>query len=406
MGNNWDKTIKRVSTDEYVAQKAVPEVRQLLSEYGPIGIFWWDTPRKMSQESFDALHSLTRLQPSVITNDRLGEAYPGDYKTFERNIPDRGPEGKDWEVCMPISGSWGYKKGDNSFKSSEKLIRNLVDIASKGGNYLLNVSPTGQGTLLPPAIERLEAIGDWMDVNGESIYDTQQSPFVSLSWGRCTRRESDDSTKLYLHVFDWPEDGKLLVPGLSNDVQDSYLLANRKALTTEKSDDGMLISLPSDAPDDIASVVVLNVTGKLEVKVQLPTVDKDGKIVLTADQAFVHNNEGSPQAGLRAHDDIPHIGYWIDRQAFVEWTFRALEPGDYEARVVLSVENEKTRFGYGVVGDAKFAEVPSTGSYGIYVEKVLGTIKIKEAGECTVRIKPDAEAWEPMNLRQLELRRQ
>ncbi len=125
-GNNWDKTINRVSTDEYVREKAVPEVRQLLTDYGPIGIFWWDTPRKMSQKSFDALHSLTKLQPNVITNDRLGEGYRGDYKTFERNIPQQAPIGEDWEVCMPISGSWGYKKGDNDFKSTRRRLVTLV----------------------------------------------------------------------------------------------------------------------------------------------------------------------------------------------------------------------------------------------------------------------------------------
>ena len=117
-GNGWDKTIKRVSSDEYVMEKAVPEVKQLMTDYGDVGIFWWDTPRKMSKESFDALHSLTKLQKDTITNDRLGEDYPGDYKTFERNIPQRAPVGKDWEVCMPISGSWGYKIGDDNFKST------------------------------------------------------------------------------------------------------------------------------------------------------------------------------------------------------------------------------------------------------------------------------------------------
>ena len=183
MGNNWDKTIQRVSFDEYVREKAVPEVRQLLTEYGPIAIFWWDTPRDMSKEAFDSLHSVTALQPGIITNDRLGEDYPGDHKTFERKIPAQAPAGQDWEVCMPISGSWGYKKSDTNFKSTTTLIRNLVDIASKGGNYLLNVSPTGEGTLLPEATERLKAIGRWMKVNSESIYDTTASPFGQAGLG-------------------------------------------------------------------------------------------------------------------------------------------------------------------------------------------------------------------------------
>ncbi len=299
MGNSWDKSIKRVSNDEYVRQKAVPEVKQLLTEYGPIGIFWWDTPRAMSRESFDSLHSLTKLQPSVITNDRLGDDYPGDYKTFERQIPPQAPAGKDWEVCMPISGSWGYKKIDTDFKSPTTLIRNLIDIASKGGNYLLNVSPTGEGTLLPEAVERLKLIGQWMKINGESIYGTSASPLPKLTWGRCTAKSVDGGTLLYLHVFDWPTDGKLLVPGVKNEVQRASLLAGGTVLKSRATEAGVELSLPSEAPDKNASVIAMKVDGALDIGVHLPSPDKNGSLVLSADMAYIHNNEGSRQASVR-----------------------------------------------------------------------------------------------------------
>jgi len=403
-GNGWDKTIKRVPSDVYVMEKAVPEVKQLLTEYGDIGIFWWDTPRKMTKESFDALHSLTKLQANVITNDRLGDDYPGDYKTFERSIPDRGPVGKDWEVCMPISGSWGYKIGDNSFKSSEKLIRNLIDISHKGGNYLLNVSPTGTGALLPQATERLKVIGQWMKVNSESIYGTTASPFETLEWGRCTKKVVDGKTTLYLHVFDWPADGKLVVPGLKNTVQSAKLLDGGQTLEVAASEQGVSISLPSEATDPYASVLVLKVDGELEVVAMLPTIDKSGRLVLSATKAFIHNNEGSNNAAIREHDDIPHIGLWTDKEAFAEWTFRAQEAGDYEVKVVCSIESEKSKFGFGITGgQMNMVELESTGSYGKYVEKSVGTLKIKNAGEVTLRIKPDAKGWQPINLRQVEL---
>ena len=404
-GNNWDKTIERVSSDEYVLNKAVPDVKQLLTDYGPIGIFWWDTPRKMSRESFDALHSLTSLQKETITNDRLGDDYPGDYKTFERHIPQQAPAGKDWEVCMPISGSWGYKIGDEKFKSTTKLIQNLVTISSMGGNYLLNVSPTGEGTLLPPALERLEAIGKWMDVNGDSIYGTGASPLGDLDWGKCTRKESNGKTTLYLHVFDWPADGKLVVPGLKNSIEKASLLDGGGKLETEMMDSGVAVSLPAEAPDPHASVIVLNVIGEMDVTPQLPTFDKSGRLVLTADKAYINNNEGSKNAGIRRHDDIPHIGYWLDNEASVEWQFRTKEPGVFEVRAELSVKEAKTRFGVGLVDSPLMVEVESTGSYGKYVEKVLGEIKIDQAGNHTLRVKPDAAAWKPMNLRKIELHR-
>ncbi len=403
-GNNWDKTIKRVSSDEYVMNKAVPEVKQLLTEYGDIGIFWWDTPRKMTRESFDALHSLTKLQKNVITNDRLGEDYPGDYKTFERHIPDRGPTGKDWEVCQPISGSWGYKIGDEKWKSSQTLIRNLIDIADKGGNYLLNVSPTGDGTLLPQAMERLSEIGKWMDINSGSIYGTTGNPLGPLDWGRCTKKVNGGKTTLYLHVFDWPADGKLLVPGLKNQIQEAKLLDGGAALETQSGEDGVVVTLPAEPSNQYASVVVLKVDGALGVVATLPTLGSNGSLTLTADKAFIHNNEGSGNASVRMHDDIPHIGYWVDNEAFVEWTFQTKQPGKYEVSAEFSVEKPTTKFSFGLVGKPAMVEMPSTGGYGKYKEKTLGVLEIQSSGEQTIRIKPVAAEWNPINLRKITLK--
>lgn len=289
-GNNWDKSIKRVSSDVYVNEKVIPEVKQLLTEYGPISILWWDTPRDMSAEAFENIYSLKTLQPGIITNDRLGKDYPGDHKTFERHIPDRGPIDKDWEVCMPISGSWGYKKGDNDFKSTKSLIRNLADIASKGGNYLLNVSPTGEGVILPQAVERLKEIGEWMKVNGDSIYGTTQSPFKKLDWGRCTKREYAKGTTLYFHVFDWPKSGELIVPGLKNPIKQAYLMADWKQLEARQDESGTIISIPEMAPSDINSVLVVQVAGTLEVENTGLTQNKDGSLDLLAADAYIHNN--------------------------------------------------------------------------------------------------------------------
>ena len=404
-GNTWDKSIQRVSNDVYVREKAVPEVRQLLTEYGPIAIFWWDTPRRMSRESFDSLHSLTKLQPAIITNDRLGEDYPGDYKTFERNIPKQAPALQDWEVCMPISGSWGYKKSDTKFKSTTTLIRNLVDIASKGGNYLLNVSPTGDGTLLPEAVERLEAIGQWMKTNSESIYDTTASPFSKLTWGRCTKKKMAGGTVLYLHVFDWPENGELLVPGLKNKVEQAYLLADQTELETRRQDTGTVVSVPKQAPDDIDSVVVMKVVGTLDIETNLPMPNEDGILLLSADSAFIHNNEGSRQARVQNHEGISNIGYWTDPEAWVEWTFRVDRPGQFEIHAELAVEQEKSRFRITHPGQQESVTVFSTGSYQSYVKKSLGTMRMDQAGTYTLSIKPEKDGWQPINLRQLELRR-
>ena len=133
-------------------------MREILSNYGPVAVLWWDTPCDMTKERADMLLPLLKLQPGIITNNRLGGGYEGDTETPEQEIPATGyPGGRDWETCMTMNDTWGFKSYDHNWKSTETLLRNLIDIASKGGNYLLNVGPTSEGLIPEPSVERLKA---------------------------------------------------------------------------------------------------------------------------------------------------------------------------------------------------------------------------------------------------------
>lgn len=264
-GGHWDPA-QDGSMDDYIDKIAASQVKELLSNYGPVSILWWDTPVNMTPERVARFLPLLKLQSAIVTNNRLDkEKKTGDFSTPEQKIPATGLPGKDWETCMTMNTTWGYKSFDNKWKSTETLLHNLIDIASKGGNYLLNVGPTSLGEIPEPSVERLAEIGKWMKMNGESIYGTTASPFKELSWGRCTKKVSRNGATLYLHVFDWPADGKLVVPGLKSKIESAYLLANHSKLKASPDADGVLVSVPNAAPDKISSTVVLKIKGGLNV---------------------------------------------------------------------------------------------------------------------------------------------
>jgi len=266
--NTWDfPDENKKDFEKYFERKVKPQVRELLTQYGPIDMLWFDTPEKnTAAQSRELLDLIRRLQPDCIVNSRLGYGL-GDYTVEEQTIPADGNP-LPWESCMTINDHWGYKKNDFDWKSAATLVRNLVDIASKGGNLLLNVGPTGEGVIPSPSVERLHKVGDWMQVNGEAIYGTTASPFKKIDWGRCTKKVTADGTTLYLHVFDWPKDGKLFLPGLTNKIESAALLADssRKHLKAVLADGGTTILVSESAPDKISSTIAVKIKGGVTIQ--------------------------------------------------------------------------------------------------------------------------------------------
>ena len=258
---HWDKA-QEGSMDEYIDKIAVPQMKEILTKYGPVSVLWFDTPAAMNKERAEKFMPILKLQPGIIYNNRLGGDIPGDLETPEQFIPATGYPGKNWESCMTMNDTWGFKIKDQNWKTPEMLIRNLIDIASKGGNYLLNVGPTSEGLIPDSSVVRLKKIGDWMKVNSEAIYGTKASPFPYLKWGRCTRKDN----KLYLSVFDWPQNGTLHVP-VNAAVKKAYLLAQpTQTLNTRLVDGRLDISVPAVAPNKIATVIVVETDGEIDVQ--------------------------------------------------------------------------------------------------------------------------------------------
>jgi len=254
----------------YVESYLKPQLAELVTNYGPIGVLWFDGEwiKDWTEPQGKALYEYVRgLQPKILINNRVGKGrkgmeglsksdeYAGDFGTPEQQVPATGLPGVDWETCMTMNDTWGFKSYDDNWKSTEQLIQTLVDVASKGGNFLLNVGPQPEGLIPQASVERLEGMGKWMAVNSESIHGTTASPFGRADWGRCTAK----GNKLYLHVFKWPADKQLQVPLTGKTVDKAYLLADKKQtrLTAAPEGEKVTISLPEQAPDAIDSVVVL-----------------------------------------------------------------------------------------------------------------------------------------------------
>jgi alpha-L-fucosidase len=276
-----DRSAAGAAFDRYVLYMK-NQLKDLLTNYGPLGVLWFDGEWESTwNEKYgrDLYQYVRSFQPDIIINNRVGASRSGmegfsqgkesagDFGTPEQQIPATGLPGVDWETCMTMNDNWGYNSHDKNWKSAKDLIRMLADIASKGGNYLLNIGPTSEGMFPPESVERLREIGQWMKTNSESITTTQASPFKKLEWGRSTQKAISGGTRLYLHVFNWPADGKLIVPGIFNKAKLAYLVADSKkaALKVSRKEDSLVLEVPKQAPDPVDSVVILDVEGKPDV---------------------------------------------------------------------------------------------------------------------------------------------
>jgi Alpha-L-fucosidase len=252
------------------------QLSELLTKYGPVALIWFDG--LSNQEKYDGrrfVDLIHRLQPRTLFNDRLG--VPGDYQTPEQfipsGIPTKGirfnavdtsvqqklnsavPKEEDfqlWETCMTINNTWAYNTNDHEFKSAQFLIRSLVEVASRGGNFLLNVGPQPNGQIQPEFQERLRAIGEWLSVNSDSIYGTTYGPIQGLPAIRTTAK----SNRIFIHVFDWPS-SSLELGDVKVKVLSARLLTTGQNLKVTQTEDKLKIELPERAPDPNVSTISL-----------------------------------------------------------------------------------------------------------------------------------------------------
>lgn len=376
----WERETRpanSASLDRYIEDYMKPEIRELLTNYGPIGVIWFDGGW---EHNASELHSaevnryIRSLQPQILINDRNQE--PQDFSTPEQTIPAGALSGgRLWETCMTINGTWGYTRDNTDWKSTEDLVQKLCDIASKGGNFLLNVGPTDEGEFPAPIVERLHEMGTWMHTNGEAIYGTTGSPFRHLPFnGRCTAKRN----RLYLHVFTWPDEGLVLTGLQTHVVAARALLSPKAALDVSTMADGSVRIARPKQLDRYATVIELRLAGKPVVTDSGTTAraDASGAFALHAADATIEGSTARYEQG----DGRDNIGYWVNAADYVYWTVDVPRSGRYRVEISYACQPDcaGSEFTVGVAqGPSVQGQVDSTGSWTSFRSVDMGTISCK-----------------------------
>jgi alpha-L-fucosidase len=376
------------------------QLEELLSNYGDVATIWFDgewehsVAETRSDEIYDFIR---RLQPNTLINDRLYKRESGtraDFGTPEQFVPATGvkdPNGKPalWESCVTINAdAWGYNKYETEFKTERDLIRMLVEVVSKGGNLLLNVGPRPDGTIQEEFVQRLRAIGRWMDRHGDAIYGTTASPFARLPFfGRATVKDS----MLYLHVFDWPRDGRLRVPGLQNAVFKATLLGLPDSkLATERDGSDWIIRLPATAPDETASVIALQLDGAPQVTPYRDRPDESGVLHLGIASAEIETRfeQKAKKENILGH---VYLTRWTRPDDVPTWNISIPKAGNYKVELTYAAARGKKGLPFAVT--VKSLELPGltqdTGDDQVFQPHAIGTLRLP-AGEFALEVRSKA----------------
>ncbi|WP_438348466.1 alpha-L-fucosidase [Paenibacillus sp. FA6] len=403
---------KRTRFERYLHSKSIPQVRELMTNYGKVGLMWFDCGGKLTQEQGEQfLEAVHALQPDCLVNSRVWKAPLGDYfNTSDNQLVTRTLR-RDWESIITLNDSWGYKKSDHNWKSSVAIIRQIIDVVSKNGNLAINIGPMATGEWDPVSESILLEIGSWLDTNGDSIYGAGAGPTARPFWGRCTLK----GNTLYLHVFDRPAGCKLIVPGLKTSVQRVYALDGGKEMAfLQVSEQDLEVELPDlmdsgDSSNAKPLVIAVVCAGTVEGNsVRLLHSEEHTLHELGVFESEVSGPSLRYDTGKRDRDNLLD---WTEKEDAAVWNVRTLEPAKF--RVCIEYRSEEGTNGGGgtflikAAGQTLQAEVQSTGgSHGFQLFHV-GELHFPAAGEYKILLQAEritgAYLMEPKCLKLLQV---
>jgi len=326
MGNTWDWPEEGRDFQHYLKNKAIPQIEELLRGYGPIAGIWFDTPGPIKpEESKMLVDRVHELQPQCLVNSRIGNNL-GDYDTMgDQEIPSLPRPGL-WETPDTHNDTWAYAKNDHNWKSPTEIAERLVSVVSRGGTYMLNVGPDGTGRLPAQSARILREVGRWVHAHEDAIEGADPTPFGSLAWGECTMR----GNTLFLHLFNWPADGRLIVPGLKTKAK-SARLENGGKLPIKSKADMLEISLPSQRPDALIPVVTMELAAPAEASREHFLLNACRNELKTGEAVLI-GCERAKVDWMEKFGDWKHaecLFGWQRANSSAAWEFRTVEPGSF-----------------------------------------------------------------------------
>jgi alpha-L-fucosidase len=396
--NSWDFDESKKDYQKYYREKAIPQLKELLTNYGPLGIVWFDTPGGMTKQQTQAfVNELRVLQPKSLFSSRVGQGL-GDYKDFgDSEVPPVPIKGA-WESIYTHNDSWGYIKHDMNFKTPKTIIQLLANVASKGGNLMLNVGPDGFGNIPKYSIQFLKETGKWLQKNGESIYGTTYGLIPEQPWGVSTSKPG----KQFLHVFHRPYNGKLLVPDFMGKLSKVYSLSDKQNLKWKKSGNDVIINLPPFDETTANRVFVMEYSGKI--------ADYNLDVPITVSDAFNENKVEAIFAKTQGNAEIKSLTYshyygdWKhatciinmkDSTDKIAFHIRVMEAGDYQLAFEYSCspESAKQEGSMEINGEVFLFRTLRTSEFDKkaplpFIKHTIATTTFSKPGNYTIEIKP------------------
>ena len=412
-GNSWRHLKERKMTPEeqdalfleYYENKCKPQVKEILTGYGPIGMVWFDGRGLTKEQALEVVDLIHTHQPGCLISERIRHDL-GEVKGYGDSEFPKEYVNKPAEAIFTHNDTWGYIERDNNWKSSKEIIHRLVMCKGKGANFMLNVGPKGDGTFPELAVDILKRAGKWIKKHEESIYGAAHSPFPELSWGECSHRPG----KLYLHVLEWPLDLKLRVPSIADNAKSLNLLASGKKVKFIKDGNDIIVNLPARCPDLVNTVIVVNYEGELNID-PVPTLMENFKLELDAYFAKLYGKAEplgfyyKEEFGSWYKADI--VNRWSSESDYATWQFRAPRAGLYFVELDYSYPSSSPkREGLIMIDDSEklYFECKSTGDQRQFFQpQPVGVIRVSKPGYHKISIRPTGEGEEFIKLRTLKI---